>query len=62
LVACGWFILTTYYDEQIIRRHIRNQENLDKASDFADLFNPNYQPIAKALLVFQTLTRRGGHD
>ncbi|MBY5360609.1 IS200/IS605 family transposase, partial [Rhizobium leguminosarum] len=28
--------------EQVVRRYIRNQEKVDKASDFADLFNASY--------------------
>ena len=40
--ARGYFVSTAGYDEQVVRRYIRNQEKVDKASDFADLFNRSY--------------------
>ena len=40
--ARGYFVSTAGYDEQVVRRYIRNQEKADKASDFADLFNRRY--------------------
>jgi putative transposase len=40
--ARGYFVSTTGYNEQVVRRYIRNQEKADKASDFADLFNTSY--------------------
>ena len=40
--ARGYFVSTTGYNEQVVRRYIRNQEKQDKASDFADLFRPSY--------------------
>jgi len=40
--ARGYFVSTAGYDEQVVRRYIRNQEKADKASDFADLFNRSY--------------------
>ena len=40
--ARGYFVSTAGYDEQVVRRYIRNQEKVDKASDFADLFNASY--------------------
>ncbi|MGV3550142.1 IS200/IS605 family transposase, partial [Rhizobium sp.] len=40
--ARGYFVSTTGYNEQVVRRHIRNQEKADKASDFADLFTRSY--------------------
>ena len=40
--ARGYFVSTTGYDEQVVRRCIRNQEKADKASHFADLFNRSY--------------------
>ena len=40
--ARGYFVSTTGYNEQVVRRYIRNQEKADKASDFADLFNRSY--------------------
>lgn len=40
--ARGYFVSTSGYDEQVVRRYIRNQEKVDKASDSADLFNRSY--------------------
>jgi len=40
--ARGYFVSTAGYDDQVVRRYIRNQEKADKASDFADLFNRSY--------------------
>ncbi|WP_321337866.1 IS200/IS605 family transposase [uncultured Cohaesibacter sp.] len=40
--ARGYFVSTTGYQEEVVRRYIRNQEKQDKATDFADLFKPNY--------------------
>lgn len=40
--ARGYFVSTAGYDQQVVRRYIRNQEKADKASDFADLFNRSY--------------------
>ena len=40
--ARGYFVSTSGYDEQVVRRYIRNQEKVDKASDSADLFNSSY--------------------
>ncbi|WP_321342596.1 IS200/IS605 family transposase [Breoghania sp.] len=40
--ARGYFVSTTGYNEQVVRRYIRNQEKTDKASDYADLFNRSY--------------------
>ncbi len=40
--ARGYFVSTAGYDEQVVRRYIRNQEKADKAFDFADLFNRSY--------------------
>lgn len=40
--ARGYFVSTTGYNEQVVRRYIQNQEKADKASDYADLFNRNY--------------------
>jgi putative transposase len=40
--ARGYFVSTTGYNEHVVRRYIRNQEKVDKASDFADLFNRSY--------------------
>nr|WP_298101268.1 transposase [uncultured Shinella sp.] len=48
--ARGYFLSTSGYEEQVVRRYIRNQEKVDKASDSADLFNRSYQHIAKPLL------------
>jgi hypothetical protein len=46
-------VSTAGYNEQVVRRYIRNQEKADKASDFADLFNRSYYLIAKLLLAVQ---------
>ncbi len=40
--ARGYFVSTIGYDEQVVRRYIRNQEKADKASDHADLFKGSY--------------------
>ena len=40
--ARGYFVSAAGYDEQVVRRYIRDQEKADKASDFADLFNRSY--------------------
>jgi putative transposase len=40
--ARGYFVSTTRYNEQVVRRYIQNQEKADKASDFADLFRASY--------------------
>ena len=40
--ARGYFVSTTGYNEQVVRRYIQNQEKADKASDFADLFRASY--------------------
>lgn len=40
--ARGYFVSTTGYNEQVVRRYIQNQEKADKASDFADLFQASY--------------------
>ena len=40
--APGYFVSTTGYNEQVVRRYIQNQEKQDKASDFADLFKQPY--------------------
>ncbi len=40
--ARGYFVSTTGYNEQVVRRYIRNQEKQDKATDSADLFKPSY--------------------
>ena len=40
--ARGYFVSTTGYNEQVVRRYIRNHEKADKASNFADLFNRSY--------------------
>lgn len=40
--ARRYFVSTTGYNEQVVRRYIRNQERADKASDYADLFNKSY--------------------
>nr|WP_298102347.1 transposase [uncultured Shinella sp.] len=58
----GYFLSTSGYDGQVVRRYIRNQEKVDKASDFADLFNRSYEQIAKPLLAFQISTSGGSHD
>ncbi|WP_319519458.1 IS200/IS605 family transposase [uncultured Martelella sp.] len=38
----GCFVSTTGYNEQVVRRYIRNQEKADKASDYADLFKGSF--------------------
>ena len=48
--ARGYFFSMTGYNEQVVRRYIRNKEKADKAFDFADLFNRSYQHTAKPLL------------
>ncbi|NKC03103.1 IS200/IS605 family transposase [Brucella haematophila] len=40
--ARGYFVSTTGYDEQVVRRYIRNQEKAGKDSDQADLFKGAY--------------------
>lgn len=40
--ARAYFVSTTVYNEQVVRRYIRNQEKVDNASDFADLLNRSY--------------------
>ncbi len=40
--ARGYVVSTAGYDEQVVRRYIRNHEKVDKASDFPDLFNRSY--------------------
>jgi putative transposase len=40
--ARGYFVSTTGYNEQVVRRYIQNQGKADKASDFADLFRTSY--------------------
>lgn len=40
--ARGYFVSTTGYQEQVVRRYIQNQQKQDKASDYADLFNISY--------------------
>jgi putative transposase len=40
--ARGYFVSTTGYNEQVVRRYIQNQEKADKASGFADLFRASY--------------------
>ena len=40
--ARGYFVSTIGYDEQVVRRYIRNQEKADKASAHADLFKGSY--------------------
>jgi len=40
--ARGYFVSTTGYNEQVVRRYIQNQEKQDKANDFADLFKQPY--------------------
>ena len=39
--ARGYFVSTTGYNEQVVRRYIRDQEKADKASDHNDLFKLN---------------------
>lgn len=40
--ARGYFVSTIGYDEQVVRRYIRNQEEAGKASDHADRFKGSY--------------------
>ena len=40
--ARGYFVSTTGYQEEVVRRYIRNQERKDKSSGYADLFKPSY--------------------
>ncbi|TWD55421.1 putative transposase [Agrobacterium vitis] len=40
--ARGYFLSTTVYNKQFVRRYIRNQEKVDNASDSADLLNRSY--------------------
>ena len=40
--ARGYFVSTTGFNQEVVRRYIQNQEKADKASDFADLFKPAY--------------------
>ena len=40
--ARGYFVSTTGYQEQVVRRYIQNQEKKDKASDYNDLFKFTY--------------------
>ena len=40
--ARGYFVSTTGFNQEVVRRYIQNQEKADKASDFADLFKPSY--------------------
>ncbi|KZL16606.1 IS200/IS605 family transposase [Pseudovibrio sp. Ad26] len=40
--ARGYFVSTTGYQEQVVRRYIQNQEKKDKASDYNDLFKLSY--------------------
>lgn len=40
--ARGYFVSTTGYQEEVVRRYIRNQEKQDKATDYADMFKPKY--------------------
>lgn len=39
--ARGYFVSTIGYNEQVVRRYIREQEKADKASDQIDLFKLN---------------------
>ena len=39
--ARGYFVSTIGYDEQVVRRYIRDQEKADKASDQIELFRLN---------------------
>lgn len=36
--ARGYYVSTTGYNEQVVRRYIQNQEKQDKMSDYVDLF------------------------
>ena len=40
--ARGYFVSTTGYNEEVVRRYIQNQEKVDKKSDYADLFTQPY--------------------
>lgn len=40
--ARGYYVSTTGFNEQVVRRYIQNQEKHDKASDYADLFKQPY--------------------
>lgn len=40
--ARGYYVSTTGFNEQVVRRYIQNQEKQDKASDYADLFKQPY--------------------
>ena len=40
--ARGYFVSTTGYNEQVVRRYIQNQQKQDKSSDFQDLFRTSY--------------------
>ena len=40
--ARGYFVSTTGYNEHAVKRYIQNQDNQDKASDYADLFTYTY--------------------
>ena len=40
--ARGYYVSTTGFNEQVVRRYIQNQEKQDKASDYADLFRQPY--------------------
>jgi putative transposase len=40
--ARGYFVSTTGFNEQVVRRYIQNQEKQDKASDYGDLFKQPY--------------------
>lgn len=40
--ARGYYVSTTGFNEQVVRRYIQNQEKVDKQSDYADLFRQPY--------------------
>jgi putative transposase len=40
--ARGYYVSTTGFNQEVVRRYIQNQEKADKASDYADLFNRSY--------------------
>lgn len=40
--ARGYYVSTTGYNQEVVRRYIQNQEKQDKASDYADLFQQAY--------------------
>ncbi len=40
--ARGYFVSTTGYNEEVVRRYIQNQEKNDKKSDYAELFTKAY--------------------